>query len=58
MDVCRESFPEPVPTAAGGTVWCHLHTSGPMLGGRPVSELAAQPDGSDSAQAQASAVDG
>lgn len=58
MDVCRESFPEPVPTATGGTVWCHLHTSGPMLAGRPVSELAAQPDGSHAAQAQASAVDG
>ncbi len=45
MDVCHTSFPEPVPTAGGGTVACHLHTSGPELGGRPLSELAAVAEG-------------
>ncbi len=39
MDVCRESFPEFTPTLAGGEVACHLHTSGPMLGGAPVGTL-------------------
>ncbi len=43
MEVCRESFPEPYVTTTGGTVWCHLHTSGPILGGRPVSELTTEP---------------
>lgn len=46
MDVCTESFPEPVETLTGGTVWCHLHTSGPQLGGRPVSELVSDTQGS------------
>jgi len=39
MDICHTSFPTPVATAAGGEVVCHLHTTGPMLGGRPLSEL-------------------
>ena len=42
MDVCHTSFPEPVATASGGEVACHLHTSGPTLTGRPLTEL--QPD--------------
>lgn len=41
MDICHESFPVAVPTAYGGEVACHLHTSGPKLGGRPLAELAA-----------------
>ena len=44
MDICRTSFPTAVATAAGGEVACHLHTSGPMLGGRPLSDLDAEPD--------------
>lgn len=39
MDICRESFPDEVTTATGGTVACHLHTSGPLLSGRPLTEL-------------------
>ncbi|MDG2114938.1 MAG: ATP-binding cassette domain-containing protein [Actinomycetota bacterium] len=39
MDICHTTFPEPVPTTMGGEVACHLHTSGPMLAGRPLSEL-------------------
>ena len=58
MDVCRESFPEPVATSTGGTVWCHLHTSGPMLGGRPVSELATRPEASQAVSTSPSAADG
>jgi len=41
MDVCKTVDPEPTPTAEGGTVACHLHTSGPELGGRPLSEYSA-----------------
>ena len=39
MDICSVVDPEPTPTVNGGTVACHLHTSGPMLNGRPLSEL-------------------
>jgi len=39
MDICRQSFPDEVATTTGGTVACHLHTSGPRLGGRPLAEL-------------------
>ena len=39
MDICHTEFPESVPTVAGGEVACHLHTSGPKLAGRPLSEL-------------------
>ena len=41
MDICKTVDPEPTPTAEGGTVSCHLHTSGPELGGRPLSEYSA-----------------
>ena len=44
MDICHSSFPTAVATSAGGEVACHLHTSGPMLGGRPLSDLDAEPD--------------
>lgn len=43
MDVCRTTFPESVATVSGGEVACHLHTSGPMLGGRPLAELEPNP---------------
>ena len=39
MDICRQSFPDEVATTTGGSVACHLHTSGPQLGGRPLAEL-------------------
>ena len=44
MDVCHTSFPEPVATASGGEVACHLHTSGPTLAGRPLAELEPEAD--------------
>jgi peptide/nickel transport system ATP-binding protein len=39
MDVCAVEDPPPYVTEEGTTVWCHLHTHGPTLGGRPVTEL-------------------
>ncbi len=39
MDVCREEMPAPTPTHDGGSVRCHLHTSGPELGGGSVVEF-------------------
>jgi len=39
MDICSQVDPEPTPTVNGGTVACHLHTSGPTLDGRPLAEL-------------------
>jgi oligopeptide transport system ATP-binding protein len=39
MDICSRVDPEPTPTVNGGTVACHLHTSGPTLDGRPLAEL-------------------
>ncbi len=42
MDVCADEDP-PVFTAPGGTtVACHLHTTGPMLAGEPVTGLRAE----------------
>ena len=38
MDICTRVEPEPFLTLDGTTVACHLHTSGPVLGGRPVTE--------------------
>jgi oligopeptide/dipeptide ABC transporter ATP-binding protein len=37
MDVCREVDPPAFTTVGGTTTHCHLHTSGPMLGGEPVT---------------------
>jgi oligopeptide transport system ATP-binding protein len=39
MDVCREVEPDPFITPEGTEVRCHLHVSGPCLGGRSVLEL-------------------
>jgi peptide/nickel transport system ATP-binding protein len=39
MDVCRDVDPPAYTTPAGTTVYCHLHTSGPTLAGRPVTVL-------------------
>jgi peptide/nickel transport system ATP-binding protein len=38
MDICTRVEPEPFLTLDGTTVACHLHTAGPVLGGRPVTE--------------------
>jgi hypothetical protein len=40
MDVCREVDPAAYTNAEGTTVYCHLHTEGPTLGGEPVTLLA------------------
>ncbi|MEU6262740.1 ABC transporter ATP-binding protein [Saccharopolyspora shandongensis] len=45
MDVCRSVVPEPTPVDGGGTVRCHLHTSGPVLAGGSVLELRAAESG-------------
>ena len=37
MDICSVVDPPPFQTSAGTTTWCHLHTSGPVLAGAPVS---------------------
>ncbi len=37
MDVCRSVDPPAYETEVGTTVYCHLHTSGPVLRGKPVS---------------------
>ncbi|HXQ60913.1 MAG TPA: dipeptide ABC transporter ATP-binding protein [Acidimicrobiales bacterium] len=39
MDVCTSVEPQPTVTSVGTTVRCHLHTSGPHLGGAPVTGL-------------------
>jgi peptide/nickel transport system ATP-binding protein len=39
MDICRSVEPPPITVAAGTTVRCHLHTSGPVLDGAPVTSL-------------------
>jgi peptide/nickel transport system ATP-binding protein len=39
MDVCAERMPEPTPVDGGGTVSCHLQTSGPELGGKSLDQL-------------------
>jgi peptide/nickel transport system ATP-binding protein len=39
LDVCREVDPPEYVTSEGTRVFCHLHTDGPRLEGRPVTEL-------------------
>ncbi len=39
MDVCRSVAPPTVAMEGGGEAACHLHTEGPRLGGRSISEL-------------------
>jgi oligopeptide/dipeptide ABC transporter ATP-binding protein len=39
LEVCSLEMPGPTPAAHGGFVRCHLHTSGPQLGGQSVVEL-------------------
>jgi len=39
MDVCHEGMPDETAVDGGGTVRCHLHTSGPMLNGKAVGSL-------------------
>ena len=43
MDVCKVEVPPAFVTPSGTRVHCHLHTSGPMLAGAPVSTLAPAP---------------
>jgi peptide/nickel transport system ATP-binding protein len=40
MDICASVEPAPLTGPEGTTVRCHLHTSGPVLEGRPVTTLA------------------
>jgi peptide/nickel transport system ATP-binding protein len=39
MDICASVDPPPLATAVDTTVRCHLHTSGPVLDGAPVTSL-------------------
>jgi oligopeptide transport system ATP-binding protein len=39
MDICEKQDPGAFTAADGTTVFCHLHTDGPRLDGRPVTEL-------------------
>jgi oligopeptide/dipeptide ABC transporter ATP-binding protein len=39
MDICAEEEPAPFLTPSGLTSKCHLHTSGPVLAGAPISTL-------------------
>jgi len=41
MDICSEEMPEPTEAHDGGVVRCHLHTSGPELGGESVVDFIA-----------------
>jgi len=43
MDVCEEQDPAPFGAGGGTTVWCHLHTTGPALGGAPLATLSTAP---------------
>jgi peptide/nickel transport system ATP-binding protein len=36
LDICLTTMPDPTPVDGGGTVRCHLQTSGPELGGQPL----------------------
>jgi len=40
MEICSTVEPQPFVTPAGTTVRCHLHTSGPVLDGRPITTVA------------------
>jgi oligopeptide/dipeptide ABC transporter ATP-binding protein len=46
MDVCRVEMPAHTPVEGGGTVACHLQTTGPVLAGRPLADLEV-PDSAD-----------
>ena len=48
MEMCREVDPPAFVTVDGTTVSCHLHTSGPMLAGAPVTTLGDAPSDSRS----------
>jgi oligopeptide/dipeptide ABC transporter ATP-binding protein len=39
MEICSEVVPTPFTAPDGTVATCHLHTEGPKLAGRPVSEL-------------------
>ncbi|MDE0134861.1 MAG: ABC transporter ATP-binding protein [Acidimicrobiaceae bacterium] len=46
MDICREEMPAETPAHHGGSVRCHLHSSGPELGGESVVAYIASASGS------------
>ncbi len=39
MPICTDQVPEPFPVESGGWAACHLHTTGPVLAGRPLLEM-------------------
>jgi len=39
LDICHHEMPTPAPAHHGGEVRCHLHTSGPELGGESVVQF-------------------
>ncbi|WP_081736803.1 ABC transporter ATP-binding protein [Arthrobacter sp. MA-N2] len=41
MEICAQKAPPKVEIPGGGVAKCHLHTSGPVLAGRPISSLTA-----------------
>ncbi|HZQ58012.1 MAG TPA: ABC transporter ATP-binding protein [Acidimicrobiales bacterium] len=43
MEVCATQDPAPFGAGGGTTVWCHLHTTGPALGGAPLAALSTAP---------------
>jgi peptide/nickel transport system ATP-binding protein len=45
MDVCSEVVPEHTPVDGGGTVACHLQTTGPVLAGGSVTEVSVTNEG-------------
>ncbi|HEY6532168.1 MAG TPA: ABC transporter ATP-binding protein [Acidimicrobiales bacterium] len=40
MEICSDVVPQPFTAPNGSVITCHLHTEGPKLAGRPVSEMA------------------
>lgn len=49
MDICRTERPQATAVDGGGSVACHLQTSGPELGGRPLLDL--RPVGRETSEA-------
>jgi hypothetical protein len=39
MDICRVEMPPHTPITTGGTVACHLQTTGPTLAGKTLADL-------------------
>jgi oligopeptide/dipeptide ABC transporter ATP-binding protein len=43
MEICAQKVPPKVEIPGGGIAKCHLHTSGPVLAGQPISTLTESP---------------